>query len=185
MTDAPARRPGIPPHPFVKMSLCSQGVKPHQSPSECRFPTRVFAVSCSPSSAAQMLPDSAQLAAYHAGASPLAGVHRQLNDRRFVIIGIVFEPQDPSFQQAPAEFDQVLRLTSASTGSLSLCSAQSLKYRSMNLIAATTSGSFASRRISGSAGMFPFSLLKREARSRRASFNRIGRSDLVLYLALA
>jgi hypothetical protein len=56
-----------------------------------------------------MLPDGVQRAAYQTGASPLAGVHRQLNDRRIVVIGVVFEPQDPSFQQSPAEFDQALR----------------------------------------------------------------------------
>jgi hypothetical protein len=44
-----------------------------------------------------MLPDSVQRAAYQTGASPLAGIHRQLNDRRIVIIAIVLEPQDPSF----------------------------------------------------------------------------------------
>jgi hypothetical protein len=44
-----------------------------------------------------MLPDGVQRAAYQTGASPLAGIHRQLNDRRIVIIGIVLEPQDPSF----------------------------------------------------------------------------------------
>jgi hypothetical protein len=59
--------------------------------------------------AGEVLPDGVQLAAYQAGASPLAGVHRQLNDRRIVVIAIVLKPQDPSFQQAPAVFDKVLR----------------------------------------------------------------------------
>jgi len=56
-----------------------------------------------------MLPDGVQLAAYQAGARPLAGVHRQMNERRIVVVAIVLEPQDPSFQQAPAVFDQALR----------------------------------------------------------------------------
>jgi hypothetical protein len=54
-----------------------------------------------------MLPDSVQLAAYQAGASPLSGVHCELNDRRIVVIAIVLEPQDASFQQAPTALDQV------------------------------------------------------------------------------
>jgi len=55
-----------------------------------------------------MLPYSVQLAAYQAGASLLAGVHRQLKDRPIVVIAIVLEPQNPSFQQAPAVLDKVI-----------------------------------------------------------------------------